>query len=78
MAGANRVIGGDSGRRFSDHSVRKTGISKLLDNGMSPHFVCQLSGHKLMDSLKNYHTASDNQQKMMSDILSNKENVYFK
>ena len=59
--------------KFSNHSVRKTGITNLLHAGVAPNLVQQMSGHKSLDSLKNYATASANQQKMMADILANPE-----
>ena len=60
----------ESGKKISNHTVRKTSISKLLDNGLLPHFVRQLSGHKHKESLKSDHTASSKHQTAMSDILN--------
>ena len=56
--------------KVANHSARKTGLSNLLHNDISPLHVQQLSGHKNIESLNDYHTASDK---------ATKENVrYFK
>ena len=57
--------------RFTNHSVRKTGITNLIHAGVPPNLVTQMSGHKNVNSLKNYATVSAKQQKAMSDILAN-------
>ena len=42
----------------------------MLEADVPPHLVAQLSGHKRVESLQSYHSASKKQQKRMSDILS--------
>ena len=64
---------GKSRSKISNHSARKTGITKLLDNNVHPLNVSQLSGHKSLESLKSYYTASRNERKNMSRILSSGE-----
>lgn len=61
--------------KFTNHSVRKTMISQLLHSGVNPTTVVQLSGHKSLQSLQNYHTASYGQQKQMAQILSSNANM---
>ena len=56
--------------KFTNHSVRRTMISNLLHSGVHPNLVAQLSGHKSVQSLQNYHTASLDQQKGMCNILT--------
>ena len=56
--------------KISNHSARKTCISTLLNNNGNLLHVTQLSGHKNVDSLKSYHTASEQQQKQMSNMLN--------
>ena len=56
--------------KVSNHSVRKTSICRLLQNGVHPVHVTQLSGHKNIDSLKSYNVASADQQREMSDIIN--------
>uniref|UniRef100_A0A7M5X9E4 ZMYM2-like/QRICH1 C-terminal domain-containing protein n=1 Tax=Clytia hemisphaerica TaxID=252671 RepID=A0A7M5X9E4_9CNID len=61
-------------KKVANHSVRKTGIGKLLDAEVPEVFVAQHSGHKNIDSLRSYKSASKNQRHKMSNILSNTEN----
>ena len=61
---------GSSSGKVSNHSCRKTGITRMLEADVPPHLVAQLSGHKRVESLQSYHSASKKQQKRMSDILS--------
>ena len=46
------------GKKIANHSVRKTSISQLLDGGTPENFVAQLSGHKNLQSLSSYKSAS--------------------
>ena len=57
------------GRKLSNHSVRKTSMSRLLDAGIPENFVTQLSGHKNLQSLSSYKSASLAHQRQMSDTL---------
>ena len=61
---------GIAGRKVN-HSARKTGITSLMHAGVQNTVVMQLSGHKNVNSINNYSTASVNQQKQMSHILTN-------
>ena len=56
--------------KISNHSARKTSISTLLNENVHPLHVSQLSGHKNLESLRSYHTASTFQQENMSDLIS--------
>ena len=56
--------------KISNHCVRKTGISTLLDNGVHPLHVAQHTGIKNPDSLKAYHVASATKRREMSSILN--------
>ena len=58
------------GANVSNHSVRKTSISRLLDANTPENFVAQLSGHKNTQSLQSYKSASEKHQRQMSHILS--------
>ena len=55
----------------SNHSVRKTGIGRLLDANIPEIYVAQHSGMKNTDSLKSYKSANKDCQMKMSDILNN-------
>ena len=59
-----------SGKKVSNHSARKTSISRLLDAGVPENFVTKLSGHKNLQSLSTYKSASLKQQRQISDTLS--------
>ena len=58
------------GKRVTNHSVRKTCISRLLDADIPENFVAQLSGHKSTESLQSYKSASSTHQRKMSLTLS--------
>ena len=58
------------GKRVTNHSVRKTCISRLLDADIPENFVAQLSGHKSTESLQSYKSASSSHQRRMSLTLS--------
>ncbi len=59
-----------SGAKVTNHSVRKTSISRLLDANMLENFVAQHSGHKSTESLQSYKSAGEKQQRQMSRVLS--------
>ena len=54
----------------TNHSVRKTSISRLLDANTPENFVAQLSGHKNLQSFQSYKSASENHQRQISYVLS--------
>ncbi|KAK3728340.1 hypothetical protein QZH41_002174 [Actinostola sp. cb2023] len=54
----------------SNHSIRKTCISRLMDAGIPENYVAQLSGHKNLKSLDAYKSASTSHQRQMSMVLS--------
>ena len=67
------------GGKVSNHSVRKTSISRLLDANRehcatnivpSENFPAQLSGHKNTQSLQSCKSANEQHQWQMSNILS--------
>ena len=53
----------------TNHSERKTCISRLMDAGIPVNYVAQLSGHKNLKGLDSYKTASDDHQRKMSLLL---------
>lgn len=57
--------------RKTNHSLRHTACNRLLNSGVAPVVVAQLSGHKNIDSLRNYSTADIHQQREMCSILQN-------
>lgn len=56
--------------RKVNHSARKTTVTKLLHSGVDPTQIVQLTGHKNMNSINHYSSASLEQQKQMSAVLS--------
>ena len=54
----------------TNHSARKTVITRLMENSVPPLMVAQLSGHKNLKSLDSYSHASIDQQKAMSLTIS--------
>ena len=61
--------------KVANHSARKTCLNTLLSNYVNGLHVSQLSGHKNLDSLNIYHTASAAQQKRMSNLLYNNSSL---
>ncbi|CAH3186834.1 unnamed protein product, partial [Porites evermanni] len=58
------------GKQVTNHSVRKSCISRFLDADVPENFVAQLNGHKSTESLQSYKSASAKHQKRMSLTLS--------
>ena len=56
--------------RKTNHSARKTIITRLVQSNIHPLHVAQLSGHKNLKSLDSYSVASVHQQKNTSRIIS--------
>ena len=56
--------------RVTNHSVRKTCISRLLDSDVPENYVAQPSGHRNLKSLDSYKSASIQHQRRMSLALS--------
>lgn len=63
---------GFGGRKIANHTVRKTGIGRLLDADVPEIFVAQHAGMACTDSLKSYKSAGKKQIREMSTVLSEK------
>ena len=61
---------GLSGKRITNHSGRKTGVKRLLDENVSPQYIAQLTGHKSVGSLASYAEADIIMQKKMSKTIA--------
>ena len=57
-------------KKLANHSVRKTNLDRLMEAGVPPTTIVQLTGHKITESLASYHRASQEQQRQMSKILA--------
>ena len=55
---------------FTNHIVRKTCLSRLIDAEVPVNYVAQLSGHRNLKSLDSYQAASADHQRKMSFSLS--------
>ena len=55
---------------ITNHSVRKTCISRLMDAEVPVSYIAQLGGHRKLKSLNSYKAASVEHQRKMSLILS--------
>lgn len=53
----------------TNHSVRRTMISQLIDHGVPAHATAELSGHKNVASIANYANPGLQQQHGMSSVL---------
>jgi len=58
--------------KLTNHSVRRTMCTDLVNAGVAPTVIAQLSGHKNVASISNYSTADTNMQKKLCKILVNK------
>ena len=57
--------------KFTNHSTRRTSISQLMAHEVPPVVVAQLRGHKNIQSIMRYSTASRAQQEGMFKVLTN-------
>ena len=57
--------------KFTNHSTRRTSISQLMSAEVPPVVVAQLSGHKNVQSIMRYSSASRAQQEGMFKVLTN-------
>ncbi|CAC5377443.1 unnamed protein product [Mytilus coruscus] len=62
-------------KKLTNHSGRKTAITRLLDEGMPVTAVQQHTGHKSLESINNYAKNSIKTQKKMCDILDKSKSV---
>ena len=61
---------GFAGEKVACHSVRKTGLGRLLDADIPDVFVAQHAGMKTTDSLSSYKAAGPAQIEKISNALS--------
>ena len=59
-----------SDRKITNHSVRKHLVQKLRSANIPPTEIMAITGHKNVQSLINYSSITDDQQKRCSNILS--------
>lgn len=61
---------GLNAENLTNHSARKRMIQKLNDQEVPPTHIMQISGHKNVQSINNYSSISEKQQRNISNILS--------
>lgn len=66
----NMALKGELTSRKVNHSGRKTCVTTLLHADVHPTLIQQLTGHKNLESINHYATASLQQQEMMSKTLA--------
>ena len=59
--------------KLVNHSIRKKTVQDLHNAGIAPSMICQVTGHKNVNSINNYAVADRNAQKRMSNILMDDE-----
>ena len=60
----------DKGKKLTNHSARKHLVQKLRDANVPPTDIMQISGHKNVQSIINYSSISETQQKCYSNMLA--------
>ena len=63
---------GENGRRFTNHSVRKTTVRKLQKAGVSNDKIASITGHQNEESLRSYAVTDMSDHEKISLILSKK------
>ena len=61
---------GLNAKNLTNHSAWKRMIRKLNDHEVPPTHIMQISGHKNVQSLNNYSSLSEKQQRDISNIMS--------
>lgn len=61
---------GLNAENLTNHSARKRMIQKLNDQDVPSTHIMQISGHKNVQSINNYSSLSEKQQRNISNILS--------
>ena len=54
----------------TNHGGRKALVQKLLDSGVPPNQIIQITGHKNLQSVNNYSCLREKQMESISRILS--------
>ena len=58
--------------KHTNHSARRTIITHLRHENVNPLDISQLSGHRNLKSIDSYSTVSEEQQKQISFLISNR------
>jgi hypothetical protein len=60
--------GVDTNKRLTNHSARKYLVQKLKDNNVEDTDIMQISGHKSVESVRNYSAISEGKHKRISNF----------
>lgn len=67
---SNMADGAGLEGKITNHSLRRKTCQNLMSHGVAPMMICQLTGHRNVNSLSNYTVANLSEQRKMSDILT--------
>jgi len=62
-------------KKLTNHSMRKTLVSKLKNSGQPCNVICEITGHARESSLDDYDEINENQRKELSHIISGYKEV---
>jgi hypothetical protein len=71
---ANTVLE-SSHKKFTNHSARKTVVSKLKKANVERSGIVKVTGHKTIQSLDDYDEANEEEQRQLSYAISGRNNV---
>jgi hypothetical protein len=60
----------NTSKKLTNHSMRKTLVSKLKSAGQARNVICEITGHSRESSLDDYDEISENQRRDLSHIIS--------
>jgi hypothetical protein len=60
----------NTSKKLTNHSMRKTLVSKLKSAGQARNVICEITGHSRESSPDDYDEISENQRRDLSHIIS--------
>ena len=63
----------NTNKKLTNHSMRKTLVSKLKSSGQPRNVICEITGHSRESSLDDYDQIDENQRRNLSHIISGYE-----
>ena len=70
---ANTILE-SSDKKFTNHSARKTIVSKLKKANVERSGIVKVTGHKTIQSLDDYDEANEEEQRQLSYAISGRKN----
>ena len=70
---ANTILE-SSDKKFTNHSARKTVVSKLKKGNVERSGIVKVTGHKTIQSLDDYDEANEEEQRQLSYAISGRNN----